>query len=132
MILAFRLMAGRYKVTCHPGSHTTDKTARRAWGCDAPAPAPVFPDPTTGAWDKSASFDLRRCPACQVGPEWMDLVNTWLIFGSTDARGPLPISGGWLDQMQWFSDANSILTTELSKFREAARKEAEAKRGASG
>jgi hypothetical protein len=132
MRLAFRLLAGRYKVTCQPGSHTKDAQARRAWGCDAPTQAPVFPDPSTGAWDKSESFDLHRCPACQVGREWTDFVNTWLIFGGTESRGPLPVAGGWIDQTQWFADAHQILAVELNKYHEAARKEAEAKRGKRG
>lgn len=118
---------GRYKVSCVPGGHTTDKAARKAWGCDAPALAPVFPDPLTGKWE-SLHFDLRRCPACQVGHEWVDLVRTWGVFGGGDNLGPMPMSGGWLDQMQWFADAHGVLSAERSKYLESRRKDAEARR----
>lgn len=117
MKLAFRLLMGRYKVTCRPGSHTTDRAARRAWGCDERAEFPVFPDPHTGSFQHSAHLDLHRCPACQVGSEWTDLVHAWAEYGAGESRGPLPVAGGWMDQTQWFADAHAILSDELSKHR---------------
>lgn len=128
MRLAFRLMMGRYKVTCQPGSHAEDPSARAAWGCDAPAAAPVFPDPTTGSFHASKLFDLHRCPACQVGYEWTDFVNAWLVFAGREAYGPMPVSGGWTDQTQWFADAHGVLSVELRKLHDAHRAEDERKR----
>lgn len=127
-MLAFRLMMGRYKVTCQPGSHTTDKESRKLWGCDERTEFPVFPDPVTGSFHKSGHHDLHRCPACQVGREWADVVNTWMVFGGGESRGPLPVSGGWMDQSQWFADVHAVLSNERAKYQEAARKEAELKR----
>lgn len=129
MMLAFRLLMGRYRVTCMPGSHTSRPEERRAWGCDEHAPAPVFPDPRTGSFFESDLLDLRRCPACQIGHDWIDLVTTWGVFAGQEAKGPLPLSGGWLDQMQWFADAHQVLAGERVRYLEAARKEAEAKHG---
>lgn len=127
-MLAFRLRMGRYKVTCQPGSHTTDPASRKLWGCDERTEFPVFPDPVTGSFRESKTHDLHRCPACQVGREWGDVIDTWGVFGGGDSRGPLPVAGGWLDQTQWFADAHAILSGELAKYRDAARKEAELKR----
>ena len=77
MMVAFRLMAGRYQCTCHAGYHTEDKASRLRWGCDKPARNPVFADPITGRMDESKNFDLYRCPAGQVGPEWDFVIATW-------------------------------------------------------
>lgn len=129
MMLAFRLTMGRYRVSCVPGSHTSSPSERTAWGCDERAPAPVFPDPRTGDFFVSKQFDTHRCPACQVGWEWMDLVSTWGIFGGQEQRGPMPLDGGWLDQMKWFADAHSILASERMRYLEARRKEMEARHG---
>lgn len=119
--MAFRLLMGRYKVTCAPGSHSKEPSARAAWGCDSSSVAPVFPDPITGSYHESKHFDLHRCPACQVGYEWSDLISAWLVFAGEESRGPLPLAGGWLDQMQWFADAHSILARERQKYIEACR-----------
>lgn len=126
-MVAFRLSVGRYACACQPGRHTADASARAAWGCDRPADHPVFPDPLTGSFHVSATFDLRRCPADQVGPEWSSLIAAWSVFGGGDTHGPLPLAGGWLDQMQWFADAHSVLSSERSKYLEARQKDVEAK-----
>ena len=123
MMLAFRLSMRRYRVSCMPGSHTANPTERAAWGCDERSAAPVFPDPSSGSFSTSKTFDLHRCPACPIGPEWIDLVQTWGVFGGCDSHGPLPLSGGWLDQMQWFADAHAILSRERGRYLDAVREE---------
>lgn len=128
MMVAFRLMAGRYQCTCHAGYHTEDKASRLRWGCDKPARSPVFADPITGRMDGSKNFDLYRCPAGQVGPEWDFVIATWSAFGGRDSFGPLPVAGGWLDQTQWFADAHAILSGERNLEHDRQRKEAEQKR----
>lgn len=125
------MLVGRYRCTCTPGRHTDEEAARKAWGCDERSEVPVWPDPITGGFNGSKHFDLHRCPAGQVGPEWCDLIATWKRFGGADNPGPLPISGGWLDQMQWFADADDILSHERSIYLDARMKE-ERKKSKSG
>lgn len=122
---------GRYRCTCTPGRHTDDEAARDAWGCTKRAKTPVFGDPISGGFN-GKHFDLYRCPASQVGPEWESVVATWRVFGGSDNFGPLPLAGGWLDQMQWFADAHGILANERQLYLDAKAKESEAKRKTKG
>jgi hypothetical protein len=85
-------------------------------------------DPLTGSYHESKHFDLRRCPAGQIGPEWNAVVDCWAVFGGRDTFGPLPVAGGWLDQTQWFADAHAALSSERSRYHEKLEREAEAKR----
>jgi len=126
MMVAFRLATKRYACTCRPGRHEKDPTARKAWGCDGRTETPAFADPITGSFTESSCFDLHRCPAGQIGSEWDDFLSVWSAYGSGDSRGPLPLAGGWLDQMQWFTDAHAVMAAELDKYREIERKKSEA------
>lgn len=103
-------------MSCMPGSHSKSAEARRSWGCDSKADAPVFADPTTGSFHVSRQFDLHRCPACQTDHAWLDAIATWRVFGWGDTLGPLPVAGGWMDQTQWFADLHRILAGERAKI----------------
>lgn len=128
-MIAFRLMTGQYKCTCHPGRHDKriDNQTRRQWGCEERSTAPVFSDPLTGSWTTS-EWDLHRCPAEQVDESWAYAVSVWMAYGGQDDRGPLPVAGGWMDQTVWFADADTILRSERLRYLDIKRKQAEAGR----
>lgn len=89
-------------------------------------------DPITGSFHASKHYDLRRCPAGQVGPEWYAVVDAWSVFGGRDSFGPLPVAGGWLDQTQWFSDVHAVLSGEKARYHERERQEQERKQRGKG
>lgn len=57
-------------------------------------------------------------------------MSVWSAYGGQDDRGPLPVAGGWLDQTQWFAEADAVLRSEKHRYIDAKRKEAEAKANA--
>lgn len=81
--------------------------------------APLFPDPLTGEWfdrpgkpanSRPDAWDLHRCPRGQIDSSVWSLVSAWMAYRwGGMAPGPLPASGGTLDQTVHWIEGAAIL-----------------------
>jgi hypothetical protein len=106
---------------------------RKAWGCDAPATAPVFVTacPQCLGWDPACSTcggrgEVRhwRCPPSQTGPEARFVVD---VYDALEA-GVLPFDGlGWAELPDALVRALRVVGLERARIaaEEARRREAQ-------
>lgn len=110
-----------------------DSDARRRWGCEQDAPAPVarfecWSCSSAGRRRKTECADcggtghieLRRCPWSRPGiADAVEACRAAVIAADT---GTMPAAGGWIDQTSSFHQAFWIIASERGRYRDAPAK----------
>lgn len=106
---------------------------REAWGCDAPAPEPVFArtcprcsgfEPECEVCSGSGTELVYRCAASQVTPDVVALLSAYYDY----EKGVLPSPGPMQEQAVQFVDGVRLIEAEraaIEREREEARKRKE-------
>ena len=124
-------------------------SARKAWGCDGPAPFPVF-EVTCSACAGGMSLEVGdKCGACNgLGTVWFDrcptsvLRNIPLSYRATvetairayiqyDTRHVMPSSGGYVEQTAYFGAVVDIIDSERGRLDEIVNDKRDRERKAS-
>ncbi len=132
-------MFGRECVTadcrrCQVGSGPEREHMRTMFGCDAPAPAPVWyvacpcdADPSCDECGGTGKRDFHRCPGSMIDrrADVSDFARAYVQF---DGRHVLPVTGGLCDQAASFVDAVGIMDRERGLWDERTEKRREIER----
>jgi len=101
---------GKLQASCKVCRRSDSVELRKAWGCDADAPAPIFEDdcvrcggsdPDCGRCDGHGTERALRCPFAVVTNISARIID---YVGVVEA-GFLPVEGGWEDQSATFTRA---------------------------
>jgi hypothetical protein len=118
-----------------------ERASRRvAFGCDAPAPRPVWrvacsccsgpddtPHPECGECGGTGSREFHRCPGSMINTR-LDVHAFMRAWAAWESRHALPVEGALFDQTAHFVDACGIMDGERAQWDE--RKDERRKREA--
>lgn len=124
--MAVGLATGQLSMNCM--ECTRNPVARKEWGCEEPAPFPVFTidrcvecrglDKNCEHCDGKGEEDVFECPIQLLArnganTDWQQL----LVAYGRYKNNMLPVAGGWLDQSVTFLKAMEIIDQEVAEWR---------------
>lgn len=101
-----------------------DPSLRELWGCDEPAPEPVFSigcSPCAGEdcerCEGTGEREFFTCPGkVVVGPEGSRVSRFVRAYIDAERFGSLPVSGGQLDQSASWREACAVIDSERARW----------------
>jgi hypothetical protein len=106
--LALRVVAGEYPHNC-AGCNASPYWGERWGNCGRETAEVQYRD--------HKGRGVHRCPIAMADPLAVAVVQAWVEYHAGGmGRGPLPFSGGWLEQPAWVAPAFGVCAQEWARI----------------